>query len=171
MGIAELRTRFSRVQLAFSAGRFDELCQQVGPLADDARRRQSWHMVSQCLSLRGAAHLRMHRRDAARDDLREAIRVAWLTLDGWNAALALWTLPQALAHLRQPELAQQLAGFIGSFWVQRFSPLNGNYEQALRRTRRVAAAQIDARASATAFEAGSRLSLAEAVTLALATAP
>jgi len=168
--VNEMRTRFSLAQLAFTARRHREACEQVGPVIDDARRMQSWHMAALCLTLRGAANVEMRCWSAACADSLESLSVAWLALDSWNAALAIWNLLHPLARTGRPALAQQLAGFIGTFWVQRFSPLFGSHEQALRRVRRLAKVQVGAQASAAAFAAGQQLSLAEAVALAQAAA-
>lgn len=166
--LAILRSRFSAGQVAFMAKRFDETGQLMGLLAADAQRLHSGLIRAQCLNVRGACHIGLRRWADASRDIGESLQVAAQALDHWNAALAIWTLLQPLAHAGQPEAAQRLAGFISEFWTQRFGPLFPAYQSHLRRCRRLATVTVGRQAATAAFAAGQVMTLAEAVALAQA---
>jgi hypothetical protein len=154
------------------AGAHEAVFAQLEPLLLEARRLQWWSVVSASLTLRAAAHEDRRHWAAAHADARESLRTAWLVLDSWNMALALWSLIRPLARNRQPKAAQQLAGFTSKFWAQRFGPVHATYGLALRRARRLAEAQMGGAASDEAFAAGESMTAAQAVAVALAgTAP
>jgi predicted ATPase len=166
--LAVLRSRFSAAQVTFTANLHEEAIRQVGALAAEAERLQSWLVMAQCLNVRGACHIALRRWPEACRDIGSSLQVAARALDTWNTALALWTLLQPLAQAGQTAAAQQLAGFISGFWAQRFGPLFPAYQSYLRRTRRLAAVTIGQSAAAAAFATGQGLTLAQAVALAQA---
>jgi len=84
-----------------------------------------------------------------------------------DLAYGLWNLPRALAHVRQPEAALQLAAFAAHFWESRFGALGPSDLHYLRLVRRLATRSIDAATSERLWAAGRRLSTPDAVALAL----
>ena len=89
----------------------------------------------------------------------------------FDLAHGLWNLPRALAHLRQPEIAIRLVAYAAALWRTRFGELTAEDRRYLLRVRRLAARQIDAAAIEAEWLEGERLSLSQAVALALAVSP
>jgi tetratricopeptide (TPR) repeat protein len=149
------------------AGRNANALQLLARLDDSARALQDWRRLSQSANVGGNALSELRRWGEAADALRQALRLAWRVMSAYELAYPLWNLPRALAHLRQPETALQLAAFAAGYWVRGFGPLTAGDQRDLLRVRRLAARQISAPRIQAAWAAGATLTLAEAVALAL----
>jgi tetratricopeptide (TPR) repeat protein len=128
---------------------------------DDRRR------LSQALNVRGNALSELRQWPAAVSAFRDSLREAWGAMAPYEIAFALWNMPRALAHVREPRLALQLAAFAERFWTTRFGALTPADHIDLRRVQRLCARQLDAAARRAEWLAGQQLELAAAVELAL----
>lgn len=151
------------------AGRNAEVLVLLERLRASARELHDWRRLSQADNVAGNALCGLRRWDEAAQMLRGALRLAWQAMAPFELAYPLWNLPRALAHLRQPELALQLAAFAAAYWERGFGKLTDADRRDLLRTRRLAARQLDAARQAEAWAQGGTLELADAVALALHT--
>lgn len=85
--------------------------------------------------------------------------------------LALWNLAKPLARCRRAEDAARLMAFSAHAWERHFAPLTGADRHFAARLRRLVEAQLGRPRVAELWAAGERLTLAEAVALALDDAP
>ncbi len=138
------------------------------PIVADARELHDWRRLSQSLNVRGNAHSGLRAWSQAVGDYRECIRIAWTSMASFDLAHGLWNLPRALAHLHRPEIAIRLAAFAAFLWRTRFGELSVADRRYLLLVRRLAARQIPAARIEAEWREGERLSLAQAVALALA---
>jgi tetratricopeptide (TPR) repeat protein len=159
--------RYNLAATAQSAGRNAEALERLTEIIDSARQLQDWRRLSQSLNVRGNALSALRRWGEAVATYRECIQLAWDGMAAQDLAYGLWNLPRALAHRRQPRAALQLAAFAAHFWETRFGVLGAADLHYLRLVRRLAALRIDAADSARLWAAGRRLSIADAVALAL----
>ena len=145
---------------------------QFGVRTTGATSLNDWRRLSQMLNVRGNALCGLHHWAEAVASFRDCARLAWECLALHELAFVLWNLPRALAHVREPERALQLAGFAEAFWATRFGEFSGADRHDLRRVRRLAGVQLGARrVDASPIEQlwaqGAQLPLAEAMALAL----
>jgi len=159
--------RYNLAVSAQIAGRHHEALDRLAQLESSARTLQDWRRLSQTLNVRGDAQSELHCWADAVATLRECIRVAWDCMALHELAYGLWNLPRALAHVSDAEAAVELGAFVAHFWETRFGALSASDLHDLRRLRRLALCQIDARRHDALRERGRRLPLAEAVSLAL----
>ena len=163
--------RYNLAVCAQNAGRHEETLQRLALIEPSARALQDWRRVSQMLNVRGNALSGLRRWPEAAATFLESAELAWDCLALHEIAYVLWNLPRALAHLRDAERALQLAGFAESFWQTRFGHLSAQDRHDTRRIRRLAACSLDARQIQALWSRGARLTLAEAVALALRRPP
>ena len=149
------------------AGRNGEVLELLGRLRASARELHDWRRLSQADNVAGNALCDLHRWPQAASSLRDALRLAWETMAPYELAYPLWNLPRALAHLRQPERALQLAAFAAAYWERGFGKLTKADRRDLLRVRRLCARQLDGARLAAAWAEGGTLELADAVALAL----
>ncbi len=159
--------RYNLATSAQYAGRNVEVLERLACIVNSARRLHDWRRLSQSLNVRGNALSALRRWDEAVQTYRECIQLAWDGVAAHDLAYGLWNLPRALAHLRQPEAALQLAAFAAHFWETRFGALGAEDLHYLRLVRRLAARSVDAATSERLWAAGRRLSTPDAVALAL----
>jgi tetratricopeptide (TPR) repeat protein len=159
--------RYNLAAAAQSTGRHAEALERLAEVSNSARHLQDWRRLSQSLNVRGNALSALRRWGEAVTTYRECIQLAWDGMAAQDLAYGLWNLPRALAHLRQPETALRLAAFAAHFWETRFGVLGVADLHYLRLVRRLASLRVDAAASARLWAAGRRLSMADAVDLAL----
>ncbi|EHR69694.1 putative ATPase [Burkholderiales bacterium JOSHI_001] len=162
---------------AANARRWQQALERAGPVADSARALGHARLLSQALNLLGNVHSGLRQWPQARERYLECIQVAWQQQLGFDLAYGLWNLPRALAHLKRPDDALQLAAFAALYWQRHFGELNPADQRQLLRLRRLAGAAwalegdcdakaLQARADAQ-WQRGQSLTLAQAVTLAL----
>ena len=163
--------RYNLAVCAQNAGRHADSLRQLEPILASARELHDWRRLSQSLNVSGNAHSGLRAWPQAVADYQECIRTAWKSMASFDLAHGLWNLPRALAHLRQPEVAIRLAAYAALLWRTRFGELGGDDQRYLVRVRRLAARQISAAAIDAAWREGERLTLAQAVALALAPLP
>jgi len=159
--------RYNLAVSAQIAGRQQEVLDRLEELEPSARELHDWRRLSQVLNVRGNALSELRRWSDAVTTFRECIRLAWDCMALHELAYGLWNLPRALAHERDPDRAVELMSFVARFWETRFGALSGDDLHDLRRLRRLALCQIDARRYSMLWERGQQLPLAEAVALAL----
>jgi len=159
--------RYNLAVCAQNAGRQLETLERLAVIEPSARALQDWRRLSQMLNVRGNALSELRRWPEAVASFRECARLAWDCLALHELAYVLWNLPRALAHVRDAEHALQLAGFAECFWQTRFGRLSAEDRHDMRRVRRLAACSLDARRIPALWAQGARLSLAEAMALAL----
>ncbi|CAN5268480.1 hypothetical protein BH11PSE9_BH11PSE9_09970 [soil metagenome] len=160
--------RYNLAACAQNAGRHEEALQRLAVIEASARRLHDLRRLGQTLNVRGNAYSELGLWTEAAACFRESLRLTWSHLVLYELAFCLWNLPRALAHLRQPEAALQLAAFAAEFWQRRFGRLDRQDEHDLRRVRRLAAVQGIAAARREAlWQQGAQMPLADAVALAL----
>ena len=159
--------RYNLAVCAQNAGRHAETLARLAVIEPDARELQDWRRLSQVLNVRGNALSELRHWTEAVASFRDGARLAWECLAVHELAYLLWNLPRALAHVREPERALQLAAFASVFWQTRFGRLSDADRHDMRRVRRLAACQLDARRIEALWAKGEQLALAEAMTLAL----
>ena len=163
--------RYNLAVCAQNAGRQRDALQQLEPIIASARALQDWRRLSQSLNVRGNAHSGLREWSLAVADYQECITTAWKSMASFDLAHGLWNLPRALAHLHQPEAAVRVAGFAAWLWRTRFGELTAGDERYLRCVRRLATCQIDAARVEALRREGEKLSLSQAVALALGRRP
>jgi tetratricopeptide (TPR) repeat protein len=163
--------RYNLAVCAQNANRHAECLQRLDPVIASAHEQQDWRRLSQSLNVRGNAFSGLRDWPRALADYQACIRTAWGSMASYDLAFGLWNLPRALAHLRQPEPAIQLAAFAAAFWRGRFGPLQTADERYLLRIRRLAGRQIATARIDALWRDGEHFSLAQAVALALAAPP
>ena len=159
--------RYNLAVCAQNAGRHLETLERLAVIEPSARALQDWRRLSQMLNVRGNALSELRRWPEAVASFRECARLAWDCLALHELAYVLWNLPRALAHGRDAERALQLGGFAEAFWQTRFGHLDEADRHDMRRVRRLAACTLDAPGIPALWAHGARLSLAEAMALAL----
>jgi tetratricopeptide (TPR) repeat protein len=160
--------RYNLAVCAQNADRHQDALDRLAPVIESARALGDRRRLSQSLNVRGNAHSGLHQWAEAVADYRECIAVAWRDLSSYDLAYGLWNLPRALLRLRRPEQAVPLAAYADLYWRTHFGALHDEDQRYLRRLRRLASRLVgEPRRQALARE-GERLTLAEAVALALA---
>ena len=163
--------RYNLAVCAQNAGRDRDALDQLEPIIASARALHDWRRLSQSLNVRGNALTGLREWSRAVADYQECIRIAWDSMVSFDLAYGLWNLPRALAHLRRPEPAMRLAAYAASLWRTRFGELSAEDHRYLLRVRRLVARQIGAARSEAAWREGERLSMSQAVALALSPLP
>jgi hypothetical protein len=128
-------------------------------------------LASRVHNARGNARSELGDWLGAVEDYRVSIRLAWQLAAPFDLAYPLWNLPRALAHLRRPVLAAQVAAHSAKFWQTRFGELAKGDLHDLRRLRRLVRVQITAAAFDAACRAGEAMSLGDLVAATLADDP
>ena len=163
--------RYNLAVCAQNAGRNVESLRQLVPILASARELHDWRRLSQSLNVSGNAHSGLGAWSQAVTDYQECVRTAWKSMASFDLAHGLWNLPRALAHLRQPDAAIRLAAFATMQWRTHFGELSAADQRYLVRVRRLAARQISAARIEAEWLEGERLTLSQAVTLALGLPP
>ena len=161
------RIRYNLAVNASHAGRHAEALDRLQQVAQQALRERDWQQLSKALNMQGEALGALRRWPEALAAYRECVRVAWGAGELHALAYGLWNLPRALARARRPEPAARLVGFAGHYWRTHVGQLNADDELDLRHQHRLAAAQIGRAAARLQAQRGQRMSLADAVALAL----
>ena len=149
------------------AGRHAQALASLTQLIEAARALQDWRRLSQASNVAALSHAALLAWPQAQAALCEAVRISWQHNAAHDLIYPLWNLPPVLAHRRQPVAALQLAAFVAAYWRHRAGPLSRSDERDGLRVRRLAARLLDAQACAAAWAEGERLTLAQAVHLAL----
>ena len=163
--------RYNLAVCAQNASRHQDALEQLESIIASARELQDWRRLSQSLNVRGNAHTGLRAWSRAVADYQECIGIAWKSMVSFDLAYGLWNLPRALAHLRQPDIAVRLAAYAAMLWRTRFGELSADDQRYLLRVRRLAARQISPARIEAQWREGERLSLSQAVALALRTYP
>jgi predicted ATPase len=119
----------------------------------------------------GSLYARQERWDDSRQTLREAIHRSHALGNAYNLAFALWNLPESLAYLGEGEQAARLQAFAERYWLDRGGSLDEDerqYSQRIRDAAKDALGGISDAAFAQLRAEGERMTLAQAVRLALA---
>lgn len=140
--------------------------QRLQPLIAEAQALADWCRLSEAHNVAGNALGGLRRWAEAAAAHRAAVEVAWKHGTAYELAYPLWNLPRALAHLKEPAVAAQLAAFAARFWTDRFGTLGARDQCDLRRVRRLACVQIGREAVAAAWETGQALRVVDALALA-----
>jgi len=98
---------------------------------------------------------------------RRCLRLAWERHAHLSLALALINLPDALLLLGEAETAARLLPFAAEFWARGIGPLSEADLATVEMVRKRAAKRLGAKRAAELWAEGGKLSLAEAVHLAL----
>jgi predicted ATPase len=159
--------RYNLAVCAQNAGRHEETLARLAVIEPDARELQDWRRLSQMLNVRGNALSELRRWPEAVASFRDCARLAWDCLALHELAYVLWNMPRALAHVREPERALQLAAFAQTFWQTHFGRLSAADLLDIRRVKRLVARQLGAKHAAALWARGEQLPLAEAMVLAL----
>jgi predicted ATPase len=159
--------RYNLAVCAQNAGRNAECLQRLAPVIESARLQQDWRRLSQSLNVRGNAYSGLRDWPCAAADYQECVRVAWAGMAAYDLAFGLWNLPRTLVHLRRPDLAVPLAAWSAAFWQGRFGPLQATDQRYLVRVRRMAGLLLPPDRLQTLWRDGERLSMPQAVALAL----
>ena len=163
--------RYNLAVSAQNAGQHAASLRQLEPILASARELHDWRRLSQSLNVSGNAHSGLRAWSQAVTDYQECIRTAWKSMASFDLAHGLWNLPRALAHLHHPEIAIRLAAYAAMLWRTRFGEFSAADQRYLLRVRRLAARQITAARIEAEWREGERLSLAQAVALALRPLP
>ena len=160
--------------MALSLGFLHRVPEQL-VLLDEARalatQRGQHRLLAFTTSVTGYALADLRRYAESAVCYRQCLQMTWDSASWREWFYALWNLPRTLAHLRQSEPAAQLMGFAQAFYAQRFGQLGVEDLPEARRTRRLVAAQVGALRTAQLWNQGAQLSMAEAMSLALAQVP
>lgn len=122
--------------------------------------------AAQASNLRGEALCRLRRWPEAARAYQGCVATAWAAAEPWPLHYGLWNLPRAWAHGRRPEAAARLMGFAEGHFAT-LGPLGATDRHELRRLWRLCACQAPADDVARWRTEGARLTLAQAVRLAL----
>ncbi len=160
--------RYNLAVCAQNAQRHAETLDRLAPVIDSARALGDWRRLSQSLNVRGNASSGLRQWEAALDDYRECIRIAWRGMSSYDLAYGLWNIPRALLHLRRPDQAVPLKAFADVHWRTHFGALHDQDLRDLRRIRRLALRQLPPKRFEARWREGAEMTLGEAVSLALA---
>ena len=120
------------------------------------------------INLQGVIEASMRRWADAIDAYRRCAQLAWQAHNHYWLAFALWNQCRNLARLRRPEPAALLMAFSERYWVTHYGPLAADDLRFVRRVRALVAHQIGADRLAALWDAGARLSSADALRIAIA---
>lgn len=143
--------------------------QALRALAEEGLALQDWDLAAGALDACGVA-LRMRRQwQAAADAHGQALQVAWDNAETLSVIYALWNIPPSLLRLGQPLLAARTMAAAAALWAARFGQHAPNSDlRELERVRRQLQRLLPPAELAAAWQAGSRLGMAEAVHAVLA---
>ncbi len=159
--VAANNGRYNLAVCANYAGRHAEALDRLATVETHARESCDWRLMSQVWNLRGEVHsARRHWRDAA-GAYRESARIARDLDVATELAFALWNLPHAVGHLREPERAARLAGFGVHFWQTRVGPVTRGDAATIRLYERLIDVQIGRQRRTALWAEGSALGLAQ----------
>jgi tetratricopeptide (TPR) repeat protein len=151
--------------------RFDTALEQLSEVARSSREQQDWLCLSGALDGIGTAMVGLRRWHEALAVQRQAIEAAWPSMSMYDLAFGLWNTPRSLAHVREPEAAWRVLGFAVPFWQARVGALDAADQHYLRLVGRLVGLQVDAARMERLWAEGRRLTLLQAITLALGHAP
>ena len=166
MGV--MRAHYRLAILAYDMRDYPAMLAEIDPVVDEARQLQAWLRLSGSLNVRGGALAGLRRWREAAADTRASMQMAWQALAPRHMAAALTILPYLMLRTGQPELGVRLAGFISVYWPHCFGPLPERDVEELRRVQRLSQRLIGVARSDAAYAAGQRLTVADAVSQALA---
>ncbi len=155
--------RFNQAMNHYIGGRSGLALPEFQALVDEGRALQDWDMVAGALDGAGSALMDLRRWDEAAASHRASIAVAWDAMEQLAVVFGLWNLAPVLARLRQPLLAAQTMGFAEHCWQRRFGDLDSSDRRDVQRVRRFVRLQLPATEADAAWEAGQRLTMAQAV--------
>ncbi len=155
--------RFNQATNHYMGGRSDVALAEFQALADEGRKLQDWDLVAGALDGAGSTLLDLRRWDESAQSVRASITVAWDAMEQLAVVFGLWNLAPVLARLRQPVLAAQTMGFAVQCWHKRFGEIDASDRRDVRRVRRFVRCQLPAAEAEAAWEAGRRLTMAQAV--------
>lgn len=118
----------------------------------------------------GSLDARQQRWEDARQTLQEAVRRSHALGNAYNLAFALWNLPEPLAYLGEGDRAARLQAFAERYWLDRGGSLDEDerqYGQRIREAAKDSLGAISDAAFAQLRAEGERMTLAQAVRLAL----
>lgn len=98
---------------------------------------------------------------------QECIRENRALGNNYIVAFALWNIIEPFAHSGQTEVAAQLMGFILRYWVEQYGPLDEADDVYCEEIRTLVTAELGTEQITALYRAGERLTLAQAVALAL----
>lgn len=160
--------RYNLAVCAQNANRHADTLARLQPVIASARQLQDWRRLSQSLNVRGNAHSGLRQWSLAVADYQDCLRVAWSGMASYDLAFGLWNLPRALAHLRRPEVAMSLMAFAAAFWTTHFGELSPTDQRYVLRVRRLVQGQASAADLTERWQQGERMTLPQAVAMALA---
>ena len=148
---------------ALRARRFGEVLERLAEVEAEAGRQHDWRLLSQAHNVAGEAHAGRRDWPAAERAYATSLELAWNALARSSFAFALWNLPVALAHQREPAAAAEVAGAAEHFWTAHMGGLHADDRRDLRRVRRLVVVQIGAAATTRRWQAGREMPVAEVV--------
>ena len=160
--------RYNLAICAFNGHRHAEALAQLDGVCATALAQADWQQLSQAHNVRGNALAALRRWPEAVAAYRDSVRTSWGTAEVHALAYGLWNIPRSLAHVARPEPAARVMGFAAHFWLSHFGTLADSDLADLKRVQRLVAVQVGPARRAALWAEGERLSLAEAVGLALA---
>jgi predicted ATPase len=162
--LGAIRCRYSLAILAHRNRRYLQMLEAIEPVVNEARHLQAWVRLAASLNVRAEAYQQLRRWQAAADDLRTGLQVAFEALATIEAAYLMSNLPYVLLRIGQTLPALTLAGFFITHWQPHFGALKGI---STERARRLGLRLLGPDACNAALAAGAQLSAAQAVALAL----
>lgn len=136
---------------------------ELQALAEDGRALQDWDMAASALDASGTALLALRRWNEAAQALRASLSLAWETMEQVSVVFALWNISPVLARLRQPVLAAQTMAFAEQCWHKRFGEIDASDRRDVCRVRRFVRCLLPPAQAEAAWQAGRRLTMAQAV--------
>ena len=162
--------RYNLATCSMRAHRYEEALARLDGVIAEAERQHDWRLISQAHNVAGEAHCGLRAWPEASAAYRCSLELAWSVFAQPSVAYALWNLPRALAHCREPELAAAIAGAAEKLWATSIGAGDPRDRHDLRRVRRLAAVQIGGVVTAVCWARGAELLLPDAVALALGAA-
>lgn len=98
---------------------------------------------------------------------RRCVQLAWDRHSHLSLAMALWNLPHPLVMLGEVAVAARLMSFASGFWERGIGPLSPSDVATADQVKKSATKRLGGKPAATLWAQGARLSLAEAIDLAL----
>ena len=165
-GVNVGRCNLALALLARRAGANEALALATQAAVDSRQQRDERQHALAC-NLRGEAWSRLGRWPEAAVAYSDCIAAAYASAEPWPLVYGLWNLPRAWAHLRRPDAAARLMGFVEQHAPGVSGALTRADRHDLRRLHRLCARQTSGDAVARGWQAGAQLTLAQAVRLAL----
>lgn len=142
--------RYHLANLWFAMGRLDEAARGYRQVRDEARAADDPYRFWIAGDALGGVQVRRRDWPGSLRAYGEAAEAAWAEGNRFGWLHSLWNSTQVLAHLREPEAAQRLMGYVAAAWARDLGDLTPADHRYIQRVGRLASRCLGAEAAAAA---------------------